>query len=165
MKSVSSAFISLNRKPSVHKTIDQLRSQLTRFHLKWSSQRERIVSTFLLQEHVTVRALYTQLNKGRQRTPLAAVYRTVKVLCQLGIARPRSFMGETHYDNVSAKSEHDHLICTECGRIVEFEDRTIEKLRQKVAVANGFSLTARNLELYGLCRHCRDYGDPSRQAI
>jgi tRNA nucleotidyltransferase (CCA-adding enzyme) len=76
----------------------------------------------------------------------------------------RRFGEETQYDNISTKGDHDHLICTGCGHIVEFEDPAIEGLRQQVALANGFHLTGRNLELYGLCAGCRSYPVPPAMA-
>ena len=49
----------------------------------------------------------------------------------------------------------DHLICTNCGKIVEFENCDIERLQQEVAARNGFAITTHKLELYGLCSACR----------
>ena len=115
---------------------------------------------FLKQDHITIRGLYGFLNRNGRRTPLNTIYRTMRVLCENGFAQARRFGEETHYDNISTKGDHDHLICTGCGHIVEFEDPAIEGLRQQVASANGFHLTGRNLELYGLCAGCRSHPAP-----
>lgn len=135
--------------------IERIRTSLGRTRLNWSLQRERIVLAFLQGEHMTIRELYSLLNRGGHRAPLNTIYRTMRVLCEKGFAQARRFGEETQYDNLLAKGDHDHLICTECRHIVEFEDPTIERLRQQVAAANGFHLTAQNLELYGLCANCR----------
>lgn len=134
--------------------IDHIRRSLGRTRLNWSLQRERIVQAFLQGEHMTIRELYRVLNRRGHRAPLNTIYRTMRILCEKGFAQARRFGEETQYDNVFAKGDHDHLICTGCGHIVEFEDPTIERLRKQVAEANGFHLTAQNLELYGLCAGC-----------
>lgn len=146
---------SLKHKRSAQKAVDRLRSSLGRSGLKWSPQREQIVTTFLQQDHITIRDLYDLLNSNGRRAPLNTIYRTMRVLCDKGFAQARRFGDETHYDNVSAKGDHDHLICTHCGYIVEFEDPTIEGLQRHIAAANGFHLLARNHELYGMCAVCR----------
>ncbi len=139
-------------------TIRTLRLRLVRARLKWSTQREQIVTTFLTHNHVTIRRLYGLLNRNGRRTPLGTIYRTMRVLCDVGFAQARSFGNETQYDNMSVKDDHDHLICTHCGHIVEFEEPTMEGLRQEIAKENGFSLTARNVELYGICLSCQGKG-------
>ena len=88
---------------------------------------------FLKQDHITIRSLYGVLNRNGRRAPLNTIYRTMRVLCDNGFAQTRRFGEETQYDNISAKGDHDHLICTGCGHIVEFEDPVIEGLRQQVA--------------------------------
>ncbi len=135
-------------------SIQRIRRSLGRTRQNWSLQRERIVQAFLQGEHVTIRELYSRLNRQGHRAPLNTIYRTMRVLCDKGFAQARRFGEETQYDNLCAKGEHDHLICTACRHIVEFEDAAIERLRKQVAEANGFHLTSQNLELYGLCADC-----------
>jgi len=86
---------------------------------------------------------------------LATLYRTLNVLCDAGIAQERHFGTQTHYDNVVHKRHHDHMICTQCGLIMEFENCDIEKLQEQVAARHGFTITTHKLELYGLCTKCR----------
>ncbi len=148
----------IQRPRAVEDAIRQLRSKLVRSRLKWSTQREQIVTTFLAQNHVTIRDLYVLLNRNGQRTPLGSIYRTMRVLCDVGFAQTRCFGDKTQYDNIFVKGDHDHLICTHCGHIVEFEEPTMEEIRQEIAAENGFSLTARNVELYGICFPCQNKG-------
>ncbi|WHZ14169.1 MAG: Ferric uptake regulation protein FUR [Nitrospira sp.] len=164
MKALPTAIGSLKNKRSAQKAIDRLRSSLERSGLKWSLQREQIVTAFLQQDHITIRGLYGLLNSNGRRAPLNTIYRTMRVLCEKGFAQARCFGEEMHYDNILTKGDHDHLICTHCGYIVEFEDQAIEGLRRQIAAANGFHLTARNLELYGVCAACRTEGPASATA-
>ena len=55
----------------------------------------------------------------------------------------------------NTKSHHDHLICTDCGKIVEFVDDEIEKDKKKIAKVNKFKITDHSMQLYGLCESCQ----------
>ena len=140
---------------TIQEKIAGFRSTLGRSSRKWSIPRERIISTFLQQDHITVHELHGLLNTNGRRVSLSTIYRTMGMLCRMGFARLRRFGEKIQYDNVSSKGDHDHLICTDCGEIVEFKDSAIETLRHRIAAAHGFSLTAQNLEVYGLCSKCK----------
>jgi Fur family ferric uptake transcriptional regulator len=138
----------------IQEKIARLRSTRGHSSRKWSRPRERILNAFLSQNHITVHELYGLLTIKGQRVSLSTIYRTMGMLCKMGIARRRRFGEEAQYDNLSSKGDHDHLICTDCGAILEFHDIAIDNLRHQIAAAHGFSLTAQNFELYGLCPKC-----------
>jgi Fur family ferric uptake transcriptional regulator len=150
----------LKGKRFVKATMNLLRSRLKVSHFKWGIQRERIVLAFLSHDHVSIRGLYALLNRNGHRTPVGTIYQTMRVLVKVGFARPRYFGDRAQYDNISVTGEHDHLVCTRCGQIVEFEHPVIVNLEQQIAVAHGFHLTARKLEVYGICPSCREGGTP-----
>ena len=158
MISPSPSTVPLRGKRSVKKTMSRLRLSLKQSHFKWSTQRERIIIAFLSHDHVSICGLYALLNRKGQRTPVGTIYQTMRVLAKVGFARPRYFGDRAQYDNISATGEHDHLICTGCGHIVEFADLIIRNLQEQVAEENGFSLTAARFELYGLCSACGEGG-------
>jgi Fur family transcriptional regulator, ferric uptake regulator len=133
----------------------KLRTHLAKYGLKVTKQREIILDAFLGMEHVTAEQLYRTLGRHRPHIGLATIYRTLNLLCDSGIAQERHFGSQTHYDNVVNKRHHDHMICTECGSITEFENCDIERLQEQVAAKHGFTITTHKLELYGLCRACR----------
>jgi Fur family ferric uptake transcriptional regulator len=118
--------------------------------LKHSRQRDVIVETFYaMGGHVPVDGLVA-------RVRAATVDRTMKLLSECGIAAPRRFDdGQTRYEPATGRSHHDHLICTGCGRIVEFENEKIEELQIRVARGLGFDVESHKLELYGRCERCR----------
>jgi Fur family transcriptional regulator, ferric uptake regulator len=137
------------------KEIGVLKEHLSKHQLKLTRQREQILSTFLKIEHITAEQMYRLLAKKDPHIGLATIYRTLNLFCEAGLAQARHFGTQTQYDNVSHKRHHDHLICTSCGKIVEFENDDIERLQEEVATRNGFTIQTHKLELYGLCTSCR----------
>lgn len=137
------------------KEISILKEHLGKHQLKLTRQREQILHAFLKMEHVTAEELYRILAKRHPHIGLATIYRTLNLFCEAGLAQARHFGSQTQYDNVINKGHHDHLICTSCGKILEFENVEIERLQEEVARRNGFSIQMHKLELYGLCSACR----------
>lgn len=132
-----------------------LHARLREHGLKLTHQRELIAELFLDQDHITVDELYQRVAKKDSSIGIITVYRTLKLLCQWELAQERHFgKGKTIYDNVAWKSHHDHLICTKCGRIIEFENFQIEKFQEQVAREHDFRITFHKLELYGICKTC-----------
>jgi Fur family ferric uptake transcriptional regulator len=137
------------------KEIGVLKDHLAKHQLKLTRQRELILTMFLKMEHISAEQMYRLLAKKDPHIGLATIYRTLNLFCEAGLAQARHFGTQTQYDNVSHKGHHDHLICTGCGKIVEFENCDIERLQEEVARRNGFTIKTHKLELYGLCATCR----------
>ncbi|ABQ27174.1 ferric uptake regulator, Fur family [Geotalea uraniireducens Rf4] len=125
--------------------------------LKSTRQRDIILDFFLSSaQHMSLEELYLKLRAKHPGIGYATVYRTLKLFAESGIAREIQFGdGQTRYEQVSEGEHHDHLVCTRCGAIAEFENETIEKLQDEVAAAYGFLIETHKLELYGLCAKCR----------
>ncbi len=124
--------------------------------LRQSGQRDRVVDTFLSQKgHVSAEELLAQVRKKDKRLGLTTVYRTLKLMTQSGLAMERKFnrQGST-FEPVRLGQHHDHLICLKCGRIMEFENKSIETLQEAVAKKHIFFITHHVLELYGYCETC-----------
>lgn len=134
---------------------DTLQTHLERRGLRRTKQRDAIIETFLATEdHLTSDELHQLVAAEHPSIGLATVYRTLKLFVEAGVASERSFRdGVSRYE--VRQPHHDHLICTSCDAILEFENEEIERLQDKVAKSLGFVLTAHRLELYGLCRDCR----------
>ncbi len=124
--------------------------------LKSTRQREIILDCFLsTHQHLTTEELYLKLKENHPGIGFATVYRTLKLFAESGIAREIQFGdGQTRYEHLHAGEHHDHLVCTACGAIVEFENETIEKLQSQVASQHGFTILNHKLELYGFCAKC-----------
>jgi Fur family ferric uptake transcriptional regulator len=124
--------------------------------LKQTRQREVILATFLeVDKHIDVEELYQRVRDRNPSIGHATVYRTMKLLTECGLAHERHFGdGMARYEQVSRKNHHDHLICTRCGRIIEFSNPVIEQLQEEIAAAHGFTIFDHKLELYGQCAEC-----------
>lgn len=125
--------------------------------LKFTNQRSLIVDTFLKEEgHISTEELYRKVIPKAPSIGLATVYRTLKLLAECGLAHERNFGdGQTRYEHSYEHIHHDHLICTRCGKIIEFENTDIEKLQNEIARKNEFKAYAHKLELYGFCNDCK----------
>jgi len=139
---------------------EQLAKYIATKGLKSTRQRDVIADTFLSAHgHLNVEELLERVRELDDRISAATVYRTMKLLTECGLAAPRRFDdGQTRYEPAIGRHHHDHLICKECGTIIEFEDDRIEHLQAAVAKRHGFLVTHHKLEMYGLCSDCQKAG-------
>lgn len=124
--------------------------------LKSTKQRQEILNVLLnLKGHRNLSQIYAQVSKTNPKIGYVTVYRTLKLLTKLGLAEQRKFAdGETRYEMVSSGTHHDHLICIECGKIIEFHDNNLESLQNKIAKRYKFNTFFHRMELYGQCEIC-----------
>ena len=123
--------------------------------LKSTRQRDLIAQCFFrLDKHISADELLEEVRKEQGRIGYATVYRTLNLLEELGLAVPKDFGdGFTRYDPVYDQDpHHDHLICVDCRRIVEFHDAVIAERLDAFVRAEGFALRRKKLELYVECR-------------
>lgn len=124
--------------------------------LKNTPQRRLIAGVFLKAgKHVGSEELYDMVRKQDSSVGQATVYRTLKLLCDAGLATEMYFGdGITRYEPVD-DTHHDHLICRRCGKNIEVVDENIERLQEELAARHGFTLTSHRMYLYGDCPDCR----------
>ena len=125
--------------------------------LRKTEQRNVIVETFFAApHHISIEELLAQVRHKDPRVGYATVYRTLKLLTECGVAFERKFGdGLTRYELADEASHHDHLICVDCGKIIEFEEPQIEELQERVAQSYGFILKTHKHEMYGTCADCQ----------
>ena len=134
-----------------------LQDHMVKKGLRSTDQRRLIVETFFQSpNHVSIEELLAQVRSEDKRIGYATVYRTLKLLAECGVANERKFSdGLTRYELADEASHHDHLICLECGSIVEFEEPRIEDLQEEVAKRHGYMLLSHKHEMYGVCPKCQ----------
>ncbi|MCP2520587.1 transcriptional repressor [SCandidatus Aminicenantes bacterium Aminicenantia_JdfR_composite] len=127
-------------------------------NLKQSKQRMQILEIFLKTEkHLTAEELYRLVKRRFPSIGYATIYRTLKLLCDCGICSElRLDDGTIRYEHLYGHEHHDHLICIKCGKFVEVVDPEIEKLQEKLAKKEGFILKRHRLQMYGICKECRN---------
>ncbi len=132
-----------------------LAAYLEEHNLKHTRQRDAILEVFLeAKGHVTAEDLYAAIRVDNPRIGYTTVYRTLKLLVDAGLAQERNFDdGVTRYE--VEHEHHDHLVCTRCGKIVEFECEMIEKAQLEIAASYGFKVLRHRHELYGHCPDCQ----------
>ncbi len=125
--------------------------------LRSTRQRDIILDIFLsTHQHISVEELYLKIKSSNPGIGQATVYRTLKLFAEAGLAREILLHdGQTRYEHVVAGEHHDHLVCTGCNAIIEFEDETIEKLQKEIALRHGFLIKSHKMEMYGLCSNCK----------
>lgn len=124
--------------------------------LKMTSPRERVLKAFLENEgHLSTDDILAASRKLDPTIGQATVFRTMKLLEEAGLARDASQdNGPRKYEHAYRHSHHDHLLCTKCGRVVEFYDPQIEKAQKQIFAKYGFIETGHWMELHGLCPDC-----------
>ncbi|OCL86076.1 Ferric uptake regulation protein [Aliarcobacter thereius] len=138
--------------------IEDLKKIVKQKGLKYTEQREIVLSILLsADDHLTAEEIYNKIKTEYPNTNvgIATVYRALSFLEEVELIASINFGTDGKKYESNAKSHHDHLICTDCGLIVEFVDDEIEKRQEKIAKANKFKITDHSMQLYGLCEACQ----------
>lgn len=144
--------------PDLQRFRDLLTDHMARKGLRSTDQRRLIVETFFtVPNHVSIEELLSEVRRKDPRVGYATVYRTLKLLTECGVAFERKFGdGLTRYELADDDTHHDHLICDDCGMIIEFEEPRIEELQEDIARRHGFRLVRHKHEMYGVCPACQE---------
>jgi len=143
---------------SYEKLLERFKTLLKANSLKFTAQREAILKTLYDHpDHFTPENLYMLVkeNYPELNTGITTVYRTLNLLEENNIATSISFGAAGKKFELGNKPHHDHLICESCGEIIEFEDKKIEELQEKIAKIHDFKLTDHLMQLYGICKACQ----------
>jgi Fur family ferric uptake transcriptional regulator len=134
--------------------------------LRRTAQRDLILEVFLrTEEHLTSEDLYWLVQKEDSTVGHTTVYRTLKLLTEAGLAREVRFGdNKTYYEHHFEHQHHDHMICTECGKVIEFFSAEIEDLQDQMADNFGFKPTHHSLRMWGVCTECQSKAHESHTA-
>lgn len=118
--------------------------------------RFKILEVFLQTErHVTVSELVRILDDQGYKMEPDFVRDTLKLMCRFGFARKNRFNdGQVRYEHRHLGQHHDHMICTKCKNIIEFQDEQLENLQVQIAASRGFHMLQHRMEIYGICPEC-----------
>ena len=125
--------------------------------LRRTAQRDLILEIFLkTEEHLSSEDLYWLVQKSDPTIGHTTVYRTLKLLTEAGLAREvRLGDGRTYYEHHHDHEHHDHMICTQCGKVIEFFSAELEAMQDLMAEKFNFKPTHHSLRILGFCEDCQ----------
>lgn len=136
----------------------ELLNQVEARGIRLTAQRRALIET--IQQATTHLDAASLLKQARERDPnidRATVYRTIELLKRLGLIDELDLMhldGEKHFYEVRSQEDHLHLVCFDCGEILEFATPAFGLLKDEIAVRNRFRIQVMRLEVGGLCSSC-----------
>ena len=106
--------------------------------------------------HFDADQLFASLNAKGLKASRATVYNTLDLLVDCGLISKYTF-GENHsrYEKAFGRPRHDHLICLECGDIIEFVSEKLDRIQKEVCEEKKFRLTNSTLQIFGVCSKCQ----------
>jgi Fur family transcriptional regulator, ferric uptake regulator len=152
------------REQQVGEAMEAFYERLQEEGLKSTKQRDVIVERFLiLDKHISADELLEDVRNHQPRIGYATVYRTLKLLVELGFAVPKDFGdGQTRYDPIHNQDpQHDHLICIDCRKIIEFNDDRLNERIQAIVADMNYTVRRKKIELYA---ECTDRECPNKEA-
>ena len=105
--------------------------------------------------HQSAEDIYKALLSQNEEIGLATVYRVLTQFEGAGLVTRHHFEGGQAVFELNHGEHHDHLVCTSCGKVVEFMDDVIEQHQNQIAKANNFIISEHSLIIYGRCENCQ----------
>ena len=126
--------------------------------IKLTPQRKEILKVFLKskEKHLSAYKIKELLRKDNKNPGLATIYRTLNLFEKNNIVQKREFNEKyACYELVYNKGNHIHLICKECGKIIEMENILPENIEEKIMDKKGFECVNYSIKIYGYCENCQ----------
>ena len=138
------------------KIIQEFKEYLRKNGLRITEQREAVLKKILnIKGHFEIEELVHKFKKENLNVSRATIYRTLNILKEMGIVNEViKYKNRTIYE-VGLREHHDHLICKNCGTIIEFHSEELEKIQEDICEKYKFLPEYHRLEIYGLCERCR----------
>jgi len=128
--------------------------------LKYTAERQRIlVGVMQNEQHFEAEQLLFELRSGGHRVAKATIYRTLPLLVNCGLIKQVQF-GEkwARYEHTLGHAPHDHMICTKCRKVIEFDGTAIADTAARIASNYGFRAMSHRFQITGLCAECGTAG-------
>ena len=124
--------------------------------LRLTSERLALFDEIYTQHgHIDAEELLRSMKAHGLKTSRATVYRNLDLLVECGLVRKHRLGGSRHlYEHVHVGQRHDHLVCRECGRVVEFVSPGIEALQSEICRVHGFDPSSHSLQILSICNEC-----------
>jgi Fur family ferric uptake transcriptional regulator len=134
-------------------------STLRRQGYKLTSQRKAVIRAIAsTRDHLTPAAIYEKVHQDYPTIGLVTIYRTLEILARLELICELHAGGSCHSYTISARGQHHHLICSNCGEVVDFTGYDLTPLEQRLSRETGFEIEDHLLEFTGRCQNCQKNG-------
>ena len=107
------------------------------------------------KEHLDADEVYRRAREKQPRLSLSTVYRTLRLFKELGLVEELHFNDTHHLYEVKPSTEHHHLVCLGCGRVIEFQYPLSRYVKRNVAEAKGFKIVDTEIRMNGYCPKCQ----------
>ena len=108
-----------------------------------------------VQGHLDVDEIYRRARNEQPQLSLSTVYRTLRMFKKLGLVEEVHFAEDRHRYEVKSPSEHHHLVCLSCGRVIEFHYPLSRYVKRTIIEAKDFDITRTEIRMAGYCSKCR----------
>lgn len=139
-------------------TAKKIESKLKKHGYKITAQRRNIISAIMRsREHLTPGEIYGRIRLEYPGIGLVTIYRTLEILAELGLICEMHAGGSCRSYLMRRPSEHHHhLICSDCGTVIDFTDCDLDELERRLSKETSFKINGHLLEFVGQCRKCRE---------
>ena len=139
------------------KLLSDFKDVLRKKGLKITPQRIAVLEEIMKDKgHRDSEDVYMAIKTRKTHVSRATVYRTLDILVQHGFARKLNLGdGRARYEPKIDSPHHDHIICNNCGNIIEFINDEIEKIQEEIAKYHQFKLQQHIHQLFGICKECQ----------
>lgn len=139
------------------------RNRFRSYGCRWTVPRQVILDILThTSEHLSAEDIWLTVHKIHPSVGLATVYRTLNLLVQMGVVFKFDFGdGRSRYELRGKSGSHHHLVCTRCGRIIDYKDsieedsKLMNEIEKRLSEKYNFKVASRQIRFYGLCEECQ----------
>lgn len=137
-------------------TANKIVSVITQRGYKITAQRRAVIDVVVSsRKHLAPSAVHEMVRLDCPAIGLVTVYRTLEMLYHLGLICRVHQEGKSYSYTLDPSGHHHHLVCTDCGTVVDFTDCPLEEMEQRIATETGFVIDDHLLQFAGHCQDCR----------